>query len=289
MCSSFSSSTSAGKYLIPGYQHGSSFFSDSSSSLSVSTEVGKGKVKKKCTPPLFRLKEGSFLPFPSSCCRLERHPRLVSFYQEYYWTPNCSHFKSILSSLPPLPPSRSPLLYLRVGEGWNTILYTAESTIEGAGLGLFTAFSIAPSVRPILYYSGEVMKRAEAIERYGFPFSSNPSCSYLASFPGYFIDAFDPHLGGGARYINHKEAKEANCKLTQFGGIIVTKIIPPNEELFYTYSGWWTKFLSTNSSSSDSSPASPSSTPSSPPSLSDSAVRIDSLLLSSRSAVTVRK
>jgi hypothetical protein len=133
------------------------------------------------------------------------------------------------------------------GEGLQAIkLYVATSTLTEAGAGLFTAQDLKASSSPILYYSGEILSDAEARLRYDL--SPNQGfherdTRYLAQLNGVLIDASDPYHSGFARFINHQPSKLANCKINQYGGIVLIKDVPAYTELTYTYSGRWTKFF----------------------------------------------
>ncbi len=133
------------------------------------------------------------------------------------------------------------------GEGLQGIkLYVAASTFPEAGAGLYTAQDLKASSSPILYYSGEILSDAEARLRYGL----SPNQGFherdtrdLAQLGGVLIDASDPYHSGFARFINHQPGKLANCKINQYGGIVLIKDVPAYTELTYTYSGRWTKFF----------------------------------------------
>lgn len=195
-----------------------------------------------------------FPPPPGFQPPFQYHPR-VSNYWEHYWLPQCGPVpKCYWKTLDKTGERHRPVILVSSSTS-NADLYVDPSRIAGAGLGLFTADTIEASKSPFLYYTGEVLTEEEVRLRYqlqsGQPISmAERKSSYLARLSGVYIDASDPQLSGAARYINHQPGDLANCKLTQYGGIVAIKTIPPNTEITYCYSGRWTKFLADEASSS---------------------------------------
>jgi hypothetical protein len=132
--------------------------------------------------------------------------------------------------------------------------YAAESSIRGAGNGLFTANDTPASSSPIIYYTGEVLSEEEVRSRYNLQQKqsiNDAECNYLAALDGVFMDASDASVSGIARLINHQPSDRANCKITKYGGIVPIKNIPAHTEIFYSYHGRWQKFLSTSATIND--------------------------------------
>jgi hypothetical protein len=105
------------------------------------------------------------------------------------------------------------------------------STIAGAGLGLFATRTLAPG-SDIVAYTGEVLTRAQYLERYPLE-----DARYVFSpKPGIYIDAIDPATSSLARYVNARPAAEANARLTAAGTVAVKgRAIDAGEEIFVDY------------------------------------------------------
>lgn len=172
------------------------------------------------------------------------HPRAASDYHERYRPcPGPPRTKRQHDNYVALRNAGVDPIFWVWAEAWLVI---GRSNFPGAGFGLFAAADIAPSDRPVIYYSGELLTADEVKMRYKLsPHQSvyDSSSCYLAELGGQFIDASDPSLSGAARYINHQPSKLANCKLTKYGGVVPIKKIPLGTEITYCYSSRWTTFL----------------------------------------------
>lgn len=176
---------------------------------------------------------------------LTAHPRIPDYGERYgRWSPRSQRFLEQVQQ----EVGVKKLYALACSFCSNAEFFLAPSSIPGAGIGLFTRFSIKKSKRSVLlYYSGEVLTEAAARERYSLRANQNfteAASEYLVELSGIYIDAVDPSRSGAARYINHQPSGLANCKMNQYGGIIPIRYIPAHAELFYSYHGRWQRFLS---------------------------------------------
>ena len=149
---------------------------------------------------------------------------------------------------------RKTLFFAYTSINGGPLLYAAESSFPGAGIGLFTSDDVEPISSPIIYYTGEKLDEQGVRERYGLDEKQSINevyGEYLAALDGIFMDAANPEYSGIARLINHQPSGLVNCKTNKYGGIIPIKRIPAHTELSFTYHGRWQKFLSASSVSSD--------------------------------------
>mmetsp|Transcript_5831 Transcript_5831/g.8997 ORF Transcript_5831/g.8997 Transcript_5831/m.8997 type:complete len:351 (-) Transcript_5831:3003-4055(-) len=123
-----------------------------------------------------------------------------------------------------------------------------ESTLEGAGKGLFVKSSSnpIPSHTFLFEYTGEILSETEYFTRYpqgnGRYVAEVPSLWWGGEEPLY-IDGIDPTKSGIARYMNSQPSPHANVKWkkqssgSQAGRMFFYSIrdIQPTEELFFDY------------------------------------------------------
>ena len=186
----------------------------------------------------------------------QTHPRAQAGYTEWLFRngpPSRAFFDELKKEIP-----EHEILWLMSNSCTDsTSFFVAKSTIPGAGYGLFTFRAIKAKKTPIIYYSGEILNEEQVRARYKLhPNQSinDAKCEYLATLAGIYIDATNDYHSGNARYINHQAGDKANCRLSQYGGIIPIKNIPAHSELTYSYSGRWQKLFSSSESPSNEAP-----------------------------------
>lgn len=131
----------------------------------------------------------------------------------------------------------------------NTGYVLKESSVKGAGLGLYAGNKMIPSGTKLVY-SGDRLTQQEFRERY-----SNGLSDYVLTSMGYYIDArstqsclaryvCDSRIFknvNGTLYLDY--VRETNCKYIDgepYPFILMTKDIRPGEELLINYGdGYW--------------------------------------------------